>query len=118
MKIKRNGTTKRWSDTVISNNILYMVEVANKTINGSILEQTREILDSIEIQLQKNGSSKSNLLMVTIYLADIRDIEVFNQIWDEWLPNGSAPVRACVEVKLANANFKVELQVIAACENN
>ena len=114
MQIKRVGTTARWSDITIHNNTLYLVEVPSNTLNSDIVDQTREVLHSIENILLVHGSGKNALLMVTIYLAKISDIELFNQIWDVWLPAGTAPVRACVEAKLANSQYKVELQVIAA----
>ena len=112
MEIKRIGTTKRWSDLTIHNNTLYLVEVPAKS--EGIIEQTKEVLNSIEQILAANGSGKDAILMTTIYLSDIANIDLFNQVWDDWLPEGSAPVRACVEVKLAKRQYLVELQVVAA----
>ena len=114
MDIKRIGTTKRWSDLTLHNNTLYLVEVPSKTLAGSFIEQTEEVLNSIEQILATNGSGKDSILMTTIYLSDITNIDLFNQVWDNWLPEGSEPVRACVEVKLAKSQYLVELQVVAA----
>ena len=114
MSIKRIGTTQRWSDLTIHNNILYLVEVPTNTLDQGIQEQTLEVFESIEKTLLANGSSKEHLLMVTIYLPDIKDIDIFNQLWDNWLLTGTAPVRACVQAGLASSKYKVELQVVAA----
>lgn len=115
MNITRVGTTKRWSDVVIHNNTLYLVEVPTNTLND-LENQTIELLNSVENLLKNNGSDKSHILNVTIYLKDITQIEVFNSIWDKWIPDGTAPSRACIEANLANKNYLVEIQVIAAIQ--
>lgn len=117
MRIERIGTTKRWSDAVIHNHTLYLVEVPT-TLPAKIDDQARELLTLVEESLKRYGSSKNRILNVTIFLKDIRYIDSFNVIWDEWLPVGSAPVRACVEAKLANPEYLVEIQLIAALDDN
>ena len=43
------------------------------------------------------------------------DFAAMNSVWDEWLPQGHAPSRACVEsAKLAADYFNVEIGIIAA----
>ena len=113
MRIQRNGTTARWSDSVSHGGTIYLVEVPS-TLSADITAQSQEMLVSVEQQLLQLGSDKAQLLMATIYLADIRHIDAFNAIWDNWIPAGTAPVRACIEAKLANPGYKVEIQLIAA----
>ena len=113
MTIKRIGTTARWSDLVVHNGVLYVVEVP-ATLDGDITVQTREVLASLDDSLATVGSDKRRLLLVTIFLADIADIAAFNAVWDAWVPTGTAPVRACVQARLANPGYRVELQVTAA----
>ena len=59
-------------------------------------------------------------LLVQVFLTDMdRDYDGFNAVWDAWLPEGTAPSRACVEVKgLAKPGWKVELVVTAAVRND
>jgi enamine deaminase RidA (YjgF/YER057c/UK114 family) len=113
VKIERHGTGTRWSDMVVHAGTLYVVEVP-ATAEADLATQTREVLASLEDSLRQAGSSKSRLLMVTIYLDDIRGLDDFNAIWDGWVPPGTAPVRACVQARLGKPGYKVELQVIAA----
>jgi enamine deaminase RidA (YjgF/YER057c/UK114 family) len=42
------------------------------------------------------------------------DYEAMNAVWDAWLPEGCAPARACVEARLANPAWRVEMAVVAA----
>ncbi len=112
MPIERRGTTPRYSDLVAFGPMVYLVEVPAST-DADIAVQTREVLESIEFQLAYAGSSKSNLLMVTIYLRDMADYAAMNAVWDAWVPPGTAPARACVEAKLAHADYRVEMAVTA-----
>ena len=113
MTIERHGTTRRYSDVVAYGNTVHLVEVA-QSLDGDITAQTREVLASVERTLIRAGSDKSRLLQVTLYLADIADIAAMNAVWDDWVPAGTAPARACVEAKLANPGYRIEAVVVAA----
>ena len=111
--IERFGTTRRYSDVVVHASTVYLVEVP-ATLGTDITTQTREVLASVEQLLKRAGSDKSRLLQVTIYLADISEIDAMNALWDDWVPAGCAPARACVEAKLANPGYRIEVIVVAA----
>ncbi|KFE33447.1 RutC family protein yoaB [Thioclava atlantica] len=49
------------------------------------------------------------MLQVIIWLADMADFDAMNAVWDAWVPEGSAPARACGEAKLARPELKVEI---------
>lgn len=113
LPIKRFGTTVRWSDAIVYHGVAYIVEVPS-TLPADARAQSAEVLSQLEATLLKAGSAKDQLLMCTIYLADLGDRNVFNEVWDAWLVPGTAPVRACVQAGLANPDYKVEIQAIAA----
>ena len=113
MKIERIGVQTRWSDIVVHAGTVYVVEIPASP-QADLGVQSREVLASLEDSLRQAGSSKEHLLMVTVYLQDIRGLEEFNAIWDAWVPTAAAPVRACVQARLGNPGYKVELQVVAA----
>lgn len=75
--------------------------------------QTREILAKIDGFLAEAGVSKSDIVAAWIWLRDIATFDEMNGVWDAWVPAGSAPVRACVEARLADPGLKVEIQVQA-----
>ena len=113
MQIQRHGSTCRYSDSVVHNGTVYLVEVPSN-LDADITGQTENLLASIERLLAQAGSDKSCLLMATIYLADMADYSAMNAVWDAWLPEGSAPARACVQARLANPEFRVEIVLTAA----
>lgn len=114
--IQRNGTTARYSDSVVHNGVVYLVDVPAST-DGDIATQTREVLASLAHQLQAVGSSTGRILMTTIYLTDLADYDGMNAVWDAWLPAGTAPARACVQVAgLARPGWRVEIALTAALD--
>ena len=113
MQIQRHGTTRRYSDSVVHNSTVYLVEVPSN-LDDDITSQTSNLLSSIENLLAQAGSDKTRLLMVTIYLADMADYDAMNAVWDAWVPEGTAPSRACIQAGLANPGWKIEAVVTAA----
>ena len=110
--IQRLGISKRWSDVVIHNSVAYWVEVADDP-NLDVRGQVAQVLAQIDATLVRIGSDRSRLLMIQIYLADLAEAPVLNELWDAWTPEGHAPVRACVQAGLS-AGYRVEMVITAA----
>lgn len=75
--------------------------------------QTRDILARIDALLDVAGTGKDSVVSASIWLKDMGDFDAMNTVWDDWLPDGKAPARACVEAALAFPELLVEIQVIA-----
>jgi enamine deaminase RidA (YjgF/YER057c/UK114 family) len=97
--IQRIGDSPRWSDVVIHAGVAQWVEVAND-ITQDAHSQIRQILSQIDATLDQIGSSRNHLLQILIYLADLNDAPILNELWDAWVPRGHAPIRACVQAGL------------------
>ena len=110
--IQRQGVTRRWSDAVVHNGVAHFVEVADDPAQDT-RGQISQVLRQIETRLSAVGSDKARLLQVLIYLADLKEGPILNELWDAWVPEGSAPVRACVQCGLAPGYF-VEMVITAA----
>nr|AJW29311.1 endoribonuclease L-PSP family protein [Sphingomonas sp. NS2] len=72
------------------------------------------MLNAIDTLLQEAGSDRAHLLQATIWLSDMADFPVMNEIWEKWLTDVKAPARATGEVKLASPDYKIEILVTAA----
>lgn len=113
MSITRFGTTQRFSDSVVHAGTVYLVEVP-ANLNADVTAQTANMLASVDRLLAEAGSDRRCLLMATLYLADMRDYDAMNAVWDAWLPAGCAPARACIEARLAKPEYRVEIALTAA----
>jgi enamine deaminase RidA (YjgF/YER057c/UK114 family) len=111
-EIHRHGVFKRWSEIVIHGGIAYWVEVADDP-SQDVRGQIAQVLAQIDATLVRIGSDRSRLLMIQIYLADLADAPVLNELWDTWTPDGHAPVRACVQAGLSKG-YRVEMVITAA----
>jgi enamine deaminase RidA (YjgF/YER057c/UK114 family) len=111
-EILRIGVTRRWSDAVVFNGLAHFVEVADDS-SQDIRGQVAQILAQIDTRLAQFGSDRTRLLQVTIYLADLKDAGALNELWDDWVPAGHAPARACVQCGLS-PGYLVEMVIAAA----
>ena len=114
MKIKRQQTKQRMSRIVIHNESVYLCGQVCKDASKGIVEQTKTMLEKVDELLLEAGSDREHLLSATIYLRDMKDFSAMNAVWDEWVPEGHAPARACVEARMARPELLVEVSVIAA----
>lgn len=113
--IDRLSPAARYAEATAFRGLVHAVEVPADGSDG-IRAQTRSLLAALEATLERAGSGRDRLLMATVYLTDIAaDYAGMNEAWEAWLPAGSAPARACVEVRrLADPAWRVEIAVLAA----
>lgn len=113
MTIERLDTGKRMSQAVIHGDTIYLAGQVGE--GNSAAEQMRNALARVDALLERCGSSREHLLQVTIWVANMSaHFDEVNEVWDEWVPAGAAPVRAAGEAKLATPDFKVEVIAVAA----
>ena len=115
MGITRNHSNQRMSQIVIYGDTVYLAGQVAKDSSADISVQTRQTLETIDELLAEAGSEKSKILSAQVWLASIGHYTEMNQVWDAWIPEGSAPARACIEARLATPEYLVEIGIIAAC---
>ncbi|XBS71933.1 RidA family protein [Acerihabitans sp. KWT182] len=93
--------------------LIYLAGQVSDDLSDDIAVQTQSVLAKIDGLLSLAGSDKTGLVSAQIWLRDMGDFDAMNPVWEQWLPEGRAPVRACVEARLADPRLKIEIQVIA-----
>ncbi|OYQ73830.1 RidA family protein [Wohlfahrtiimonas sp. G9077] len=111
--IKRFNIGPRMCDAAIYNQTLYYTSVPLVDDNCAYAQMT-SILKDIDDVLAKNGSEKSKILDVTIFLVNPADFDDMNRAWDEWVDAQNPPVRCTVQAGLMRPEWKMEVKVIAA----
>ncbi|WNC74253.1 RidA family protein [Thalassotalea psychrophila] len=114
MMIERIETKQRMSRIVKHNGTIYLCGQVCKDAEQGITEQTQTMLDKVEALLEQAGSDKEHMLSATIYVKTMTDFAAMNEVWDNWVPTGFAPARACVEASMARDALLVEISVVAA----
>ena len=110
--IERMHTSQRMSKIVKHNGVVYLCGQVGKP-QDNVADQTRECLRLVDELLAEAGTSSKNMLQAIIWLADMKDFAEMNAVWDAWVPEGHAPVRACGEAKLATPDYLVEVIITA-----
>jgi enamine deaminase RidA (YjgF/YER057c/UK114 family) len=113
MNIERKKVGPRLSQAVVHGDTVYLAGIVADHPVPEVAAQTGQILDQIDKLLAECGTNKSKLLMATIWLADIRYYDEMNSVWDKWVAPGQTPARACVEARLAQPKYLVEIRVVA-----
>lgn len=113
--IERAQTTPRHSQSVAYSGLIFLSGITAKNRAADAKGQTEEIFEIIERLLAEKGASRESLLSAQIWLKDIdADFLTFTNLWESWIPAGTAPARAVVEAKMAAPDILVEVMVIAA----
>ena len=111
--IERIETKKRMSRIVKHNGTIYLCGQVCKDAEQGIKEQTESMLEKVDLLLEQAGSGREHILSATIYIKDMKHFAEMNDVWDNWVPDGYAPARACVQASMAREALLVEISVIA-----
>lgn len=83
--------------------------------DAPIAEQTELALDNVEAVLAEAGAELSDVLKVTVFLADIEDFEAMNEVYGGYFDD-EPPARSAVQAGALPKGVGVEIEAIAAVE--
>ncbi|MFA6190798.1 MAG: RidA family protein [Sulfurimonas sp.] len=106
-----------YSQAVVANGMVFTSGQIALTPEGIMLEndvviQTKQVLKNLSAVLEEAGSSLGDVLKTTIFLADMDDFAVVNEIYAEAFGTHK-PVRSTVAVKTLPKNALVEIDAVA-----
>jgi len=84
----------------------------NQVIEGDTAAQTVRVMENLKGVVEAAGSSMARVVKTTVYLKDIADFPVMNEIYGRYFP-GTPPARATVGVASLPRNVRVEIDLIA-----
>ena len=114
--IQRFQVGARMSEMAIYHGTVYLAGQVTSDATLDVAAQTSNVLAQIDRLLATAGSDKSRLLMCQIYLADLADFPIMNQVWEQWVTPGATPPRATIQAALANPAWRIEVVVTAAVQ--
>jgi 2-iminobutanoate/2-iminopropanoate deaminase len=79
---------------------------------GDVRAQTRRVMDNLQAVLEAAGSSLGRVVRTTIFLADLGDFAVVNEVYGGYFP-AAPPARATVQVAALPRGARVEIDAIA-----
>ncbi len=107
-----------YSQAVIFNNIIYcsgQIALDPQTmelVQGDIKIQAKQVMENLKQVLLEAGSDFGKVLKCSIFLDDMNDFNVVNEIYAEYFGE-NPPARETVAVETLPKNVKVEISCIA-----
>ena len=106
-----------FSDGMLVGNTLYIAgtegtDDSGKLKAGGIGPETQATLDNIQKVLKTAGFQLSDVVSVTVYLADIHEFGDMNAVYKSVMPDPK-PTRATVQVAGLVNNARIEISAIA-----
>jgi 2-iminobutanoate/2-iminopropanoate deaminase len=84
----------------------------NQIVSGGFEAEVRQSLENLKNCLEGSGASLDSVLKVTVFLLDMGNFSVFNQIYGEYFTQ-NPPARSAVQVGALPKGAKIEIEAIA-----
>ena len=112
-----DGKGLPFSDGVIAGKTLYVAgqegsDEKGKLAAGGIAAETKAALENIQKVIKAAGFEMSDIVSVTVYLADIQEFGEMNKVYKEIMPDPK-PARATIQAAALVNNARIEVSVIA-----
>jgi 2-iminobutanoate/2-iminopropanoate deaminase len=107
-----------YSPAVLVGNLLFLSgqipldPTSGQVVDGDIRAQTTRVLENLGALLKAGGGDFSKVVRTTIFLADLADFAVVNEIYATYF-SAPYPARATVQVARLPRDVRVEIDAIA-----
>lgn len=107
-----------YSQAVYANGILYISgQIPINPSTGKLVEgiekETHQVMKNLQSILHSAEMNFSNVVKTTIYLKNIDDFSIVNEIYSSYFEFGNYPARETVQVSCLPKNVDVEISMIA-----
>ncbi len=107
-----------YSQAVAAGNLLFcsgqiaLNPATGEMVSGTVAEEAEQVMQNLQGVLVAAGTDFSRVLKTTIYLTDMADFPVVNQVYGSYFPQ-TKPARATVGVAALPRGARVEVEAIA-----
>lgn len=111
-----------YSHAVVSNGFVFtsgqlpVVPKSGKIEAGDFEGQLRQVLNNLKTVLESSGSDLTKIVKVTVFLVDLNNFAMLNQVFTEYFPKEPA-ARSAIQVSHLPLDSLVEIEAIATVEN-
>ena len=88
--------------------------VSGKMEQEDIALQTKRVMRNLEAILKKADFSWSDVCKCSIFLKNLSQFGIMNDVYAQFFESGNEPARECVEVSQLPKNALVEISLIAS----
>jgi len=111
-----------YSQAVLANNTLYLSgqiglnPATMELVEGGIMKETDQVMQNLKSVLEAAEMNFEHVVKSSIFLADMNDFKLVNQVYNSYFKNDSAPARETIAVKALPKTVNVEISMIAIKE--
>ena len=80
---------------------------------GNIEKETTQVLKNLLAVLNAGGAKAEDVIKTTIYLTDLKNFQIVNEIYSDYFKVDNPPARACVEVSSLPKGVLIEIDCVA-----
>lgn len=108
-----------YNQAVLSGNTLYtsgQIAINPKTGNleiGDIKAETKLVMENLKAVLEASNMTFENVIKSSIFISDMNNFGLINEVYGQYFNNETAPARETVEVANLPKFVNVEISVIA-----
>jgi 2-iminobutanoate/2-iminopropanoate deaminase len=102
----------RVGDFVFTAGQIPLDPTTGQMVEGGIEAQARQALTNVSAVLEAAGTSLSNVVKTTVFLADMGEFQAMNSVYAEFFPD-APPARSAVQVAALPLNARIEIETIA-----
>jgi 2-iminobutanoate/2-iminopropanoate deaminase len=112
------NTSAPYSDVVRVGSMLYLagklgLDADGKLVPGGITPEAERTMENLKHTLESNGSSLDRVVSCLLLLADIRDREAFNAVYQKHFAQGRFPARSAIGTSGLYLGARVEISCTA-----
>jgi 2-iminobutanoate/2-iminopropanoate deaminase len=112
------NTTAPFSDAVRAGSMLYLagqlgLDADGKLVPGGITPESERAMENLKGTLERNGSSLDRVVSCLLLLADIRDREAFNAVYQKYFAKGRFPARSAIGTSGLYMGARLEISCTA-----
>lgn len=107
-----------YSQAIQIGNVVYtsgqiaLVPETGALVEGGVDAQAHQVFKNLEAVLASAGCTFANVVKTTVFLTDLADFGVVNDIYAQYFPT-PCPARSCVQVAALPKGSKIEVELIA-----
>jgi 2-iminobutanoate/2-iminopropanoate deaminase len=105
----------RAGDFIFCSGIVGLSPDTGALVKGGVEGEARQALDNLSTLLEDLGSSLGAVVKTTVFLADIGDFAVFNEIYAGYFAS-DPPARSTVQVGALPLGARIEVEAIALAQ--
>ena len=102
----------RVGDFVFTAGQIALDPATGQLVADDIEAQTRQVLANLSAVLEAAGTSLSNVVKTTVFLADMAEFKAMNAVYAEFFSEGP-PARSTVQVAALPLGARVEIEAVA-----